>query len=739
MIELLAPAGNREHLIAAVNAGADAVYLGGPKYSARAYAGNFTLHELQEAIDYSHIYGVKVYLAINTLLKEHELEEAYGYALEMWNCGADALIVTDPGLMQRLSVHPEIEKHASTQCSIHHTWEALFYASKGIKRAILARELQGSEIARIAQVIDTEIFVHGALCISYSGKCLMSAARGERSGNRGRCAQPCRLTYRLQVGDKLSEEGHLLSPKDLESFPYITDVLRTGVRSLKIEGRMRSAAYVYETVKLYRAVLQGEKAHPERLYTSFNREGYHPGYFFKKPDHDLMASRLAKHTGIPLGEAGDQIRLKTDLGVGDGITNLEGGFRVERLVRANQVVQQAFCGELVEIYPKKYKKGETLYKNYDKAQQQEVAAQLTRPFARALQIPVRVCFQAGKALGIESDQLHVEGALVQEALKAPLSLERVQSALEKKGDTPFQLNVSFTAFEAGFMPIAQLNEARRLFIEKMERARKVRRQESVKKQGEILKPHKTLEHLVIFRKQEQLQELPDGYRAVLDPFMRDPGSITRLDVERYERPCLVFIPAILRENLDEVLEWLQSLEHVLGIYTSNVAMLSRYEGLKIGDYKLNLMNSEALNFYPVDGALPSEELNQAEWAALDKKEHFMPLLYGRLEMMITDYCLSKKGEPCIGTCRKPISLIDRYNERSPILHDVYCRSHLYNSKTKNILDRREELENMGYSRFVVEFTTEDGDTAKSVVEAFSQGKSYQSPEFTRGHYLRGVL
>lgn len=739
VVELLAPVGNRDHLVAAVSAGADAVYFGGPKYSARAYAGNFSLSELQEAIDYCHAYGVKVYLAINTLFKEDELEEAYRYALEMWNSGADALIVTDPGLMHRLRFHPMIERHASTQCSIHHPWEASFYARQGIKRAILARELQQDEITRISKVIESEIFIHGALCISYSGKCLMSSARGERSGNRGRCAQPCRLKCRVQVGASVSEEGHLLSPKDLQSFPYLDTVIQAGVHSLKIEGRMRSAAYVFETVKLYRAVLNGEKADPQKLYTSFCREGYHPGYFFKKPDHDLMATHLAKHTGVLLGTGGDVIKLQTDIAVGDGITNLESGFSLERIVRANQVVKQAYAGDLVEIYPKKYQQGDLLFKNHDQAHQQEIAERLSKPYARPVQIPVQVRFEAGKPLHIAWGEMKVQGAVVQLARNAPLSEDRVRKALEKRADTPFELQVTFTQFESGFLPVSQLNAVRRLCVEKLEQEAQIRRSERQHVERTTLKPAHPFQDLVIVRKGEQLRQLTSGFTAVLDPFMRDPGCLKRRDVEQYERPCLIFIPSVLRENVDEVLKWINRLKHVIGIYTSNVAMLSRYEGIKIGDYKLNLMNSDGLSFYPIDAAVPSEELNRRELSMLAHKERFIPLLYGRLEMMITDYCLSKQGEPCQTTCLEPVTLIDRYAERSPILHDVYCRSHVYNSKIKNLLDRRQAFEEMGYRSFVVEFTTEDGTTVAKVLEALAGGEPYLSPDFTRGHYLRGVL
>lgn len=241
-LEVLAPAGSMESLYAAINKGADAVYLGGNKFSARAYASNFDNENMQKAIDYAHSYGVKIYVTINTILKENEIEEAVRYVGYLYEIGADALIIQDLGLFKRIKEeYPDLELHASTQMTIHNGEAAIYFKEKGFHRVVLSREMTIDEIKYISTdlMIETEMFVHGAICVSYSGQCLMSSIIGGRSGNRGRCAQPCRMEYTLK-GEKSGEQkGHLLSPKDMCTIDDIKDIVESGTHSLKIEGRMK--------------------------------------------------------------------------------------------------------------------------------------------------------------------------------------------------------------------------------------------------------------------------------------------------------------------------------------------------------------------------------------------------------------------------------------------------------------------------------------------------------------------
>lgn len=258
-VELLAPAGNLESLYAAVQAGADAIYLGGNKFSARAYASNFDDKTMEEAVEYCHLYNVKVYVTINTIMKEKELKEACKYAEFLYNVGVDALIIQDIGLASLLREKlPELELHASTQMTVHNGEAALSLSKLGFKRIVLSRELSLKEIEYISKTlkIETEIFIHGALCVCYSGQCLMSSMIGGRSGNRGRCAQPCRLPYEIvNKKDKDKDKGYILSPKDMCTIEDIKEIIESGASSLKIEGRMKRPEYVAGVVSEYRNVI----------------------------------------------------------------------------------------------------------------------------------------------------------------------------------------------------------------------------------------------------------------------------------------------------------------------------------------------------------------------------------------------------------------------------------------------------------------------------------------------------
>src|SRR5471030_914091 len=284
-IELLAPAGNMESLIAAINNGADAIYLGGNKFSARAYASNFDNETMMKAVNYAHSYSIKIYVTMNTLLKQNELKEALKYVGYLYEIGVDALIIQDVGLLSLIrDIYPSFELHASTQMTVHNGEGALYFKEKGMQRIVLSRELSLDEIKYISKDlgVETEIFVHGALCVCYSGQCLMSSMIGGRSGNRGTCAQPCRMQYTLK-GETLGEKkGYLLSPKNTCLIDDVDSIIKSGTVSLKVEGRMKKPEYVAGVTRNYRksidkvliknTKLDLNKGRSE-LAQLFNREG----------------------------------------------------------------------------------------------------------------------------------------------------------------------------------------------------------------------------------------------------------------------------------------------------------------------------------------------------------------------------------------------------------------------------------------------------------------------------------
>ncbi|MDR0767644.1 MAG: U32 family peptidase, partial [Methanosarcinales archaeon] len=310
--ELLAPAGTLISLLAAVQNGADAVYMGASRFSARAYAGNFSDFELAAGTDYAHAFGKKVYVTLNTLYRDDELDDVMLLFDELYRCGVDSVIVQDLGFLARvMDKYPDFAVHASTQMTVHNSYHAAFLQRRGVSRVVPARENSISELAEIKKTgVEVETFIHGALCICYSGQCLFSSLVGSRSGNRGKCAQPCRKRYTLLVGgEPVSTDGqYLISPKDLNASADIGALIRAGVDSFKIEGRMKKPEYVAGVVSVYRNLIdrilkdlsfdqQPTPLEKEKLKKLFNRD-FTEGYFQKNPGDEFMSRKLPYNKGI---------------------------------------------------------------------------------------------------------------------------------------------------------------------------------------------------------------------------------------------------------------------------------------------------------------------------------------------------------------------------------------------------------------------------------------------------------
>ena len=344
-VELLAPAGSMESLIAAINNGADAIYLGGSKFSARAYASNFDNETMMKAVDYAHSYGVKVYVTMNTLLKQNELKEALKYVGYLYEIGVDALIIQDSGLINLIkNIYPKFELHASTQMTVHNGDGALYFYEKGFQRIVLSRELSLDEIKYISNDlgIETEIFVHGALCVCYSGQCLMSSMIGGRSGNRGRCAQSCRMQYTLKGEVSGERKGYLLSPKDTCLIEDIDAIIKSGTSSLKVEGRMKKPEYVAGVTQNYRKAIDKVEKQTKfdlskgknQLAQLFNRQGFAKAYLYKNTGKDMMSFNYAKNTGVFIGKVQDngEVILEADVALGDGIRFDDDGFTLSKIM-----------------------------------------------------------------------------------------------------------------------------------------------------------------------------------------------------------------------------------------------------------------------------------------------------------------------------------------------------------------------------------------------------------------------
>lgn len=779
-IEILAPAGSMESLIAAMNKGADAVYLGGNKFSARAYASNFDNDNMIKAVDYVHSYGAKVYVTLNTILKENEIEEAVRYVGFLYEIGVDAIILQDLGLFKRIKDEfPDFEIHASTQMTIHNGEGALFFKEKGFHRIVLSRELSIDEVKYISKDlgIETEIFVHGALCISYSGQCLMSSMIGGRSGNRGRCAQPCRMEYTLKGLNSGERKAYLLSPKDTCTIENVKDIIDSGTYSLKIEGRMKRAEYVAGVVDNYKKAVDKELYKTEynvnkgkrELLQLFNRGGFSNAYLHKNLGKDMMSFKHPRNTGVPLGkiEKTGAIILKEDISLGDGFRFRDTGFNVNKIMKDGIEVKEAKRGEKVKIFPTAYKTGDEIFKSLDKKLFDSLEDSL-KPYNRKIDLSAKVSFKISEPLKLivnYNDKEYVFlGEVVDKAEKKPLSKERVIEALIKSSDSVFKLNeIDFIDFEDGFLRISDLNNLRREALESIQKSitKSYRRKRPEKFEGKNEEINKKASIDIMYQciTKEQLKAIleEDAKDVIIDIFNRDKDALKIQDIiNLYEEKNVniyLKIPNIIKSEFNTVVNLIEKVKtYIKGIVTVNAGIIRKYQNelIIIGDYKLNIINSEALKFYQKEIHVPtlSLELNRKEIKTMLKgnKGNIQGIIYGKTELMISEYCPigSTFGEKsackdCNLACtRDKFTLIDRMNEKFRVMTDVFCRSYILNPKPLNLIEEKEDLLSLGVNSFRVEFRDENYNEVKKVFRMIRNEEVINSKEYTKGHYRRGI-
>ncbi|MDR1560232.1 MAG: U32 family peptidase, partial [Clostridiales bacterium] len=484
--KLLSPAGSPESLKAAVNSGADAVYLGARQFSARERAVNFTEAEMAEAIDYCHLRGVEVYAAVNILYKNAELRRVLELIRSAAEMGADAFILQDIGLTRIVKeMWPDINLHASTQMTVSTPEDAGFLARAGFSRAVLGRELSFEQIRKITMlnVIETEVFIHGALCVGYSGQCLMSAKLGGRGGNRGQCAQPCRLPYTLTENGSAIAEGYLLSPRDLMTIDMLQEIIDTGIDCLKIEGRMKDAVYTAAVTAEYRRVLDGGEVDvgaEKRLNQVFNRGGSSvPGYFAEHAGRDMISAETPKNTGVLAGRTVSYdsrrgicvVKAYEPFSPGDG---LEIWTRTEPRCGAGVNVR-AQVGDTFTVRVKgDIRPGDPVYKTNDKALEDSIKRAM---IAESRKRVVTGLFYA-KADEPAVLELRCNGVSVKSFSDVPQPARTVETneseikrRLSKTGGSAFTIEWErFEAEEELFFPVSALNDLRRRALTQMEEA-----------------------------------------------------------------------------------------------------------------------------------------------------------------------------------------------------------------------------------------------------------------------------
>ena len=802
-IELLAPVGSFDSLKAAVQNGANAVYLGGKDFSARASANNFDREELKEAVKYAHIRDVRVFVTTNTLIKQNELEDFVEYAKFLYDIDVDAIIMQDIGAAMLIhELLPDFELHASTQMVAHSLEDVQYLESIGFKRVVLARELTVEEIKYICDNanVDIEIFVHGALCVCYSGGCLMSSMIGNRSGNRGRCAQPCRQKYTMidiSTGEEIHNNGdYLLSTKDLNTIEEIDKIIDTGVLSLKIEGRMKKPEYVATVIKSYRDAIDEYETTKkvnisdetmEDLYTIFNRK-FTKGLILGEVGEEVMNSNVPNNQGLYVGKVVDynkkakrlKIKLEGTLKKGDGI-NLGGG-TIGRIIKGKDITQIGYKGETIELdFIGEAKKNQLVFKTSDTDLIDRAQKTYTqdKEFAKSLidaEISIKLdSYPELRLIDKNENIVTVQGdKLVEKALKVALSEEKIETQIKKLGNTPYEIDqLKINLDEGVSMPISLINQMRREAIELLDNAR-------ISVKGRMYKDNDIKYSPKIYSRnadnKSKIRVKVNNIEALKSILNLDIDMIYYEDVSTIEqamtmanannKKLIYSAPRIVRNREYKRLE--KSDEYCKDHVQISVLGQVKYykensESVKFDvDYYLNPFNSETINHYKKEGAETvciSQELNLHEIKETTQYTdlEIETVAYGYIPMMLSEYCpmgvvarSCKKDKRCANCKESKYVLRDFKGEEYRVSQDIFCRSTIYNSSANCLINNLDELSEAGINIFRLDFTHETPELIEKITESFidviendfvADAKSlevFEDMDTTLGHLYKGV-
>lgn len=781
--ELLAPVGSKESLIAAVENGADAVYFGGTLFSARQYASNFNREELLWAIDHAHARGVRAYVTVNTLIKDAELDEAADYLQFLCNAGADAVIVQDIGILKLLREQlPELPVHASTQMTIHNAAGVKFLQDMGVKRVVLAREMSLQEIKQIKSETGMEIetFIHGALCFSYSGQCLLSSMIGGRSGNRGHCAQPCRKKYR--AGEV---EGYLLSPKDLNMSEHIPALVDAGIDSFKIEGRMKRPEYVAGVVRIYRRLIDRYHESPSKFQVThdekhtllqlFNR-GFTTGYFFGNPGSELMSRKYPHNLGTRLGTVADyeprkrmvSINLTAPLRTGDGIGIgvRDTGVTVKSMFIGKKMVNIADRGSTVNLpLEDEVETGEPVFKTYDSL------LMATLEVKNTIKIPVKMSFKAHAGEPVElcisdaENGIKIQGSSASIAESKPISKSAIAEQLKKLGNTIFEAQeIDLEIDENIFIPVSEINSLRREGIDRLlqERTRKWKRQcdKPIISYGQkLVKPGSPILS-VNTSSIESFEAAVDGGADVVyfggQTFVEREDHQSAIEYGTKKNVKVFFSTPRIIKNINELPDFIsaQRTQNDLspdGFLVANPGVLYHLRmmdptALIVLDHPLNIFNMltmEHLLRYSSRVTL-SPELTLKEIKNMTSYGSTECIVQGNFPLMVSEHDIPRGLflKDAGGVCLK-----DEKGFIFPVKTDLQGRTYIMNSRELCMLEHVPDLIKAGVDCLRIEARTYDREKTEIITRAYREAidnrdvkmKCSEFGEYTTGHYFRGVL
>ena len=788
--ELLIPVGNFECLKAAVQNGADAVYLGASSFNARNSANNFDLDELKSAIDYAHLRNVKVHLTLNILIKNNEFEDAFKLAKFAYESGIDAIIVQDIGLAKYLiDTFPDLPIHASTQMTCHNLVGAKYLESMGFKRIVLSRELTLSEIEYIKDNvnIEIEVFAHGALCISYSGQCLYSSLIGGRSGNRGKCAQGCRLPYELLENNTVLDKGYLLSPRDLCTLDILPELLNTNIDSLKIEGRMKSPEYVATVARVYRKyidkIINNKKFNIDSqdkkdLLQVFNRGNFSTGHLEDKSNKELIYKEKPNNTGIYIGNVSNYNNskghitfiLNDELSIGDTVTfeNEPTIYRVSELMSNNKNLDTCNSKLKITIGRMKgnIKVGDKIFKLASRALSKSALESYSKENVRtSLKCILDLHLNKEMKLTlIDNDGLNVQVSCEEtpeQAIKSPISEERLKEQLNKTVNTPFTFSdIQINMDDNLYIPhISSINELRRnalnkysdLIINKYKRKsdftfKEKESKKYVHNKNNICVLLNTLDLNYDYLKLDNIDKLYIPLKYFANNTYNEILNILSNKFNLY-----IYMPVILKANyrnlFKNIIENCLKKYNIKGFVISNIGeleLLKKYRNKYefIGNYALNVFNNYTINSLDIDTYTLSVELNKDEINNIcnNTKRKLELLVYGRIPLMTSNYCLLGKSNKCYPECSQKCNiqnkyyLKDRINFKFRVVPDnIQTITTIYNSKINSIDTHEINIDNLR-----IDILDENIEEINNIVNTVKEYKRFEGKDFTNGNLNKSV-
>jgi U32 family peptidase len=804
-VEILAPAGSYESLVAAVNAGADAIYIGGSQFGARANANNLNEVEMLHAIDYVHIHNKKIYLTVNTLLKNDEVKnELYDYVLKFYMQGLDAVIIQDLGVMNYIHKNfPDLPIHASTQMTLTMAEGVNVFKHLGVTRLVTARELSLGEVKEFGKNTDIELesFVHGSLCYCYSGQCLMSSMLGGRSGNRGRCAQPCRMPYTLKKDGKIlskPNQKYLLSPKDICTLDMIPDLVEAGIDSFKIEGRMKRPEYTALTTLTYRKYIDFyiklgkaeyidyiDKHQEEfqgdirRLMDLYNRGGFSTGYYDQYNAKSMMAMDRPNHSGLLVGKVIDVKNNKATFELYQNINSqdiLEFRDKNNETLYEYTVKNSALNQEIVEAnfkYGSNIKIDDLIYRTKNQSLLeyiekkyliQERKELIHGLFRAVIGEPMKLEISCGETL------VSVSGDIVEASQKQPITREKLQKQLTKTNTTSFQFeNLEFVVDDNIFIQISKINEIRRsalaLLVEallsKHKRKKPILSSEVIKEETIENSKNKRGIHVSAMSLQQvsvvvNFKEV-DFISICLDNFEMNHIRKAIDLVKNSKQRIYLLLPNILRKETYQLLETLfLKLEDVLktqglgGFIVKNheeyhfiqkYLLETKIDKEIILDHNMYTLNKESKKFWNTMGVYhftASVELNRRELDNLGCKDMDL-IVYGYLPLMTSAQCLVKNT---IGCDYKPglYKLQDRQKKEFFCLnHCHFCYNIIYNIQPVSLIKYKTDIDELDFKNIRLDFTIESQAETESIIRDFIQVFYYNKSNINLGpkEYTKG--